>query len=237
MLWVLIHSPLVGISTWAKLVPELRGRGIDVLVPALTDDGAPPYWQQHAESVAQALKDVPDDQPLILVGHSGAGPILPAIRQALRQPVAAYVFLDAGVPKHHATRLQMLREELPDAAAQLLPHLEQGGTYPNWTDEILQPLIPDDEVRWAVLDKLHPRPLDFFTEAIPVFEGFPDAPCFYLQLSAGYDYSVQEAVKRGWRVAKIDAGHFHMLVDAKGVADRMIQWQKVLRMSDDYKDD
>ena len=33
---------------------------------------------------------------MILAGHSGAGPLLPAIRQATGRAIAGYLFVDAG---------------------------------------------------------------------------------------------------------------------------------------------
>ncbi len=79
---------------------ELGTRGQQVRVPALTDSAAAdvPYWQQHVTAVMRTLGEIPREQDLILVAHSGAGALLPAIRQALGRPVMAYLFVDAGVP-------------------------------------------------------------------------------------------------------------------------------------------
>lgn len=98
--FVLIHSPLVGPSTWSPLADQLRALKIAAVVPSLVDEERDqrPYWQQHARSVAHELAAIPADQPLMLVGHSGAGPLLPAIRQLLPQPIAGYIFVDAGLP-------------------------------------------------------------------------------------------------------------------------------------------
>src|SRR5688572_21285299 len=139
-LFVLVHSPLVGMFTWSTLAPELHARGYNVLTPTLTDDDSnpAPYWQQHADSVARELSTIPAEQPLILVGHSGAGMLLPAISQQLPQPIAAYVFMDAGIPVDGLSRLDMLARELPQAAQQVRQVLDAGGRTPNWTDESLQ---------------------------------------------------------------------------------------------------
>src|SRR5512138_862546 len=112
-MFVLIHSPLVGVSTWQGVAHELQAEGLAVAVPDLydTDDSSVAYWQQHAASVQQALKSVPGEQRLILVGHSGAGPLLPVIRQQLPQPIAAYMFADAGLPQAGASRLDAIAAE------------------------------------------------------------------------------------------------------------------------------
>jgi hypothetical protein len=112
-IYVLIHSPLVGPLTWKLVADQMRQKGIDVFVPTLVDspDLKEPYWKQHAESVSQVLANVPKDTIVTLVAHSGAGPILPAIRQLLANPVRAYVFVDAGIPRDGASHLDLIHSE------------------------------------------------------------------------------------------------------------------------------
>jgi pimeloyl-ACP methyl ester carboxylesterase len=85
--------------------------GISTVVPDLADDGRPPCWSQHRAAVVGALARVPLDRPVVLVGHSGAGPLLPAIAGGLRQRVAGYVFVDAGLPADGRSRLEMMESE------------------------------------------------------------------------------------------------------------------------------
>src|SRR5947209_3431284 len=85
---VFVHSPLVVPFTWSLVAQHLQAGGFDVLVPTLTDSGEtpPPYWQQHTASVQRALVSIPQDRPLVLVGHSGAGSLLPVLAQAAQHP-------------------------------------------------------------------------------------------------------------------------------------------------------
>lgn len=89
--FVLIHSPLVGPATWEGVAGEMRQRGIVVVVPSLktVERTSVPFWKQHAESVKRALKNIPADRKVVLVAHSGAGMLLPAIRQVTGRRVAA----------------------------------------------------------------------------------------------------------------------------------------------------
>jgi len=118
--FVLVHSPLVGPLTWSLVADQLRQRNTDVIVPNLVDSpkSNEPYWKQHVDSVARELSDLPRDAFLTLVAHSGAGPLLPVIREALPNPVNAYVFVDAGLPQAGASRLQMMQSESSDWAKQ-----------------------------------------------------------------------------------------------------------------------
>src|SRR6478609_2526708 len=115
--FVLVPSPLCGPFTWAATAEELRQRGWEAVVPALEDTGdnaSIPYLQQHAESVRRALALVAADRAVILVGHSGAGPLLLALGAAGGHPVAAYVFVDAGIPQDGASRLDLMVAEAPE---------------------------------------------------------------------------------------------------------------------------
>jgi hypothetical protein len=132
--------------------------------------------------------------------------------------VAAYLFVDAGLPKDGLTRLQLMEEESPAWAAEFRLFLESGGQFPLWSDEDLKELVPSPDLRAALLAQLRPRGLDFFTEPIPVFPGWPDAPCAYLHFSPPYDQPASHARQLGWPVLQVEAGHFHMLADPPPVA-------------------
>lgn len=224
-LFVLIHSPLVGPLTWRLVAEEMQQRGVDVLVPILKDSpvSKEPFWKQHAESVSSALAGIPKDTIITWVAHSGTGPLLPAIRQSMPNPVNAYVFVDAGIPRAGATRLELMRSEDPHWAADFQKELEQGARFPTWSFEDLQEVIPDDALRRQMVAELQPRGLDFFTEPIPVFAGWPDAPCMYIQFSAPYDRPAAQARQFGWHASKLEAGHFHMLVEPAVVAEMLIE--------------
>jgi pimeloyl-ACP methyl ester carboxylesterase len=216
---VLVHSPLVGPETWAPVSEELERRGITAVVPDLLDNGRPPYWSRHAAAVADALAKVPPDRAVVLAGHSGAGPILPAIAAELRQPVAGYVFVDAGLPGDGRSRLEMMESESPDLARELREHLAAGGRFPDWTDADLAPLVPDVRQRTAFINDLRPRGLDFFSEPIPVpaqWQG--DSRCGYLQLSSAYDRPARDAESQAWQVSRLAGdNHFLMLEDRLAV--------------------
>ena len=223
-LYVLIHSPLVGPLTWSLVADQLRQRGLDVIVPALRDspNSNEPFWKQHAESVSRALSPIPEETRVTLVAHSGAGPLLPAIRESLVHPVNAYVFADAGIPQNGATRLDLMKSEDPEWAAQFQEHLQGGGHFPDWSFDDLQEVIPDEVLRRQMIAELRPRGLDFFTEPIPVFDGWPDAACICIQFSPPYEYPAAQARAAGWQTYKMESGHFHMLVNAASVTDLLI---------------
>ncbi len=223
--YVLIHSPLVGPFTWHPVYQMLMEQNVQVVLPALFDDpnSTSPYWQQHAESAAKGITQIPPDQKIILVAHSGAGPLLPAIRQKLTRPIFAYVFVDAGIPRDGLSRLDLMKLEDAQWAEQFQQTLLQGEVFPTWTENDLKEIIPDPESRRKLVAELRPRSLPFFAELMPVQAGWPDAPCIYIKLSTSYDWDAMQARQNNWPVYEMDAGHFHMLVDPAAIADLLVK--------------
>jgi len=222
--FALIHSPLVGPFTWELVRRELAQRDIDAVVPSLIDqpDATQPYWQQHVQAVAQGLDRVPADRRLVLVAHSGAGPLLPAIRQALPHPIGGYIFVDAGLPRSGLSRLDLMKLQDPAWAEEFQHTLAQGVRFPDWTVEDLRDVVPDEQIRQQLVAELQPRALPYFTEVLPVFDDWPDAPCAYLKFSASYECDVQQARLADWPVRDLHVQHFHMLVDPRSVADWIV---------------
>ncbi len=215
---VLVHSPLVGPFTWSLVAKSLQADEFDVLVPHLTDSGEtpPPYWQQHAVSVQQALGSIPPERPLVLVGHSGAGSLLPVLAQAARRPVTAYLFVDAGLP--HPGKSQL--EEMPEEVRRLLA---SGERFPNWKDEDLREVLPDGRARQQLLAEVQSRPLNFFEEVLPDVSSWSEAPGGYLLFTEGYRPYLEQARRTGWPSRTLPAGHFHMLVDPVAVAASLVE--------------
>lgn len=199
---------------------ELIGRGNSVLIPTPVDAGVPPYWPQHAAAAAIA---VPRVEHLILAGHGGAGPLLPAIADAAHCEVGVYLFVDADLPSHGATRMDLLRTADIQQGAAVDQRLRAGGCHPDWDDAVLRQTMPDARDRAAVLAELKPRGRDFFLEPVPVPGGWPDAPCAYLRLSEAYEGAAARAEGLGWPVRRLRAGHFHTVVDPAEVADAILE--------------
>src|SRR5258707_2007896 len=185
---VLVHSPLVGPFTWALVADVLQKRGIEVAVPVLRNDQNKPatgipYWKQHTLAVKNALASYPLDKSLILIGHSGAGPLLPALAEGIVQPISAYVFVDAGLPKNNASRLDQFGS--PNEAQSFRDNAVNG-LLPSWTSDDLAEVISDNMIRQRFVEELRPTPLEVYEEPLPVFAAWPDAPCAYIQFSPVY---------------------------------------------------
>jgi hypothetical protein len=223
--YALLHSPLVGPFTWQLVQEEMKRRGIKAIVPALVDrpNSIQPYWQQHAESFAESLHLIPQDRSMVLVAHSGAGPLLPVLRKSMFHPIHAYVYVDAGIPLDNLSRIDLMRLEDPQWADQFHQSLLSGEKFPAWNEEDLREVIPHDLSRRKMIAEINPRSLNFFTEPIPVFSGWPEAPCAYIKFSESYEWDFKQAKQADWPLREVNAGHFHMLVDPLVVTDMIVE--------------
>src|SRR5918992_80352 len=110
MNFVLIHSPVVGALTWKPTAESLNKEGHIGRVPTLEIASAqPPYWPSLAGRIAEAARDLPPKEPLVLVAHSAAGLLVPAVRSGLRdRTVGAYIFVDAALPRNGASLADLI---------------------------------------------------------------------------------------------------------------------------------
>lgn len=220
---VLLHSPLTTAAVWGEVPDLLRDAGRDVVVVEVDDDRVPPYAMRYVAAAAQSLQRTVGSGPCVLVGHSGAGPLLPQIgfaRHSVRAAVDGYLFLDAMLPRvpGATTRLELMRLADEQSAGRLHSALAAGARFPDWTDSALAADLPDPTARQTVLHAVRPRGLDFFTEPLPQPEDWPDAPVTYVRLSNAYDAAATVAERRGWFVQSLKLHHFAMLTDPETVA-------------------
>lgn len=225
--YVLVHSPITGPGTWEPVAAELDQRDIPAAIPALIDDGSPPFWRQHARCVVRGIaEDIEPGVPLVLVAHSGAGQLLGVLGPVLRDAgyrVAAEILADAGLPPGGRSRLEQLGDDAPDVAEELRDALDDGTPFPAWDDQTLRPLVPDDGQRQRLRDELRPQPAAFWVEQIPTSVDWPDAPVGALIFSDGYPTTVAAAEERGWPLRRLDGdNHFLALADAPHVADELV---------------
>jgi hypothetical protein len=222
---VLVHGPLTGAAVWGELPAVLRSRGYPVVVPEITGDDQSPYAARYVAAAALQIARADLVEPLVLVAHSGAGPLLAqvaATQRAAHRAVGGYLFVDAGLPRGGAvSRLALMEAEDAEFARELHERLHAGGEFPTWTEGELAEEVPDPGVRAELVASLRPRGHDFFTEPLPFPGDWPDAPCGYLRTSAAYDVVARVAAHRSWPVVTLDLGHFAALRAPGAVADAL----------------
>jgi hypothetical protein len=236
MNFVLIHSPVVGALTWQPTARLLRERGHTSCVPTLDIAGArPPYWSSLAGRVAEAARDLPPDEPLILVTHSAAGLIVPAVRSALAErTVRAYVFVDAALPENGATLGDLIPADAGVTVDALRARAEDGWLPPlgaDWPEAAWAALIPDMTRRARFRAEVPRVPVALYDDPTPIAATWPDAPCCYLQFSRLYATTEARARESGWTTRELRGEHFHMLVEPLDVALALIDLAEASQLS------
>jgi hypothetical protein len=225
--FALIHSPFVGALTWRSTAHALEQKGHIAIVPMLGTVVEAPFWPQHARIIADAIETRRASEPVVLVAHSAAGLVMPAVRAALRgETIRSYIFVDAVIPHEGANLVDLIpasvgigMEEIrAQATAGLLPPWGTG-----WPEEVWQRLIPDASLRAQFTGELRPTPLGLYEERVVWSKAWSDTPRRYLRFSALYADAQHEAQRAGWVTREITGEHLHMLVRPTEVSECLIE--------------
>jgi hypothetical protein len=213
--FVLVHSPLVGPTTWRWVADELEERGHRVVIPVVTESVTSKGWEAFVESVADQSGDLVGK---VVVGHSGAGPLLPKIVEQTCQQPGLFVFVDPGIPPETGDAELMPSEFLEELRA-----MAHDGILPRWSEWFgpgaIDELIPDHKRRAAVCSELPQLPVAYFESRVPVPDGWSGAGGGYLLLSQPYATDAGEAASRGWPVIRLPGSHLDIVTRPAAIAD------------------
>jgi Alpha/beta hydrolase family len=213
-----VHSPLIGPSTWAATAQELGTRGFRCQLPDLRNvfTADPPYYPKLAAVAAEA---VAGSDPVVLLGHSAAGSLLPAIADAIAGRTRGAIYIDALLP--HPARSWL--DTAPPELRRQLHDMADDGLLPPWPDWLppgtIEKLLPDPALRRVFIEEIPRVPVSYFAEKAPVTRSWDAVPCALARLSAAYDDAADEAERLGWWVVRRDWDHLRMLTAASAVAD------------------
>ena len=215
--FVLLHSPLVGVSSLAPTARALEQRGLVCHLPQLPSSGAGvPQWQDCPRHL---LEVVPRTEAPILAGHSAAGLLAAALAPALS--AAGLIFLDAGIaPGGGAT---------PPVEPEFLQYVRrlprQNGLLPPWSEWWGQDIFAGarvDPALQAAFEAEQPRlPVTWFDDSfeMPDWSGCRAA---YLQTSALFAGEADEARRRGWPVVCLNGTHLHPFLEPEETAEALV---------------
>lgn len=219
---VLVHSPFLGPASLRPLADALASHGHPaVLLDLRPSVVAAPVHQVLVGAFADAIGDASLAGPVVLVGHSGAGPLLPAFADALEEAVAGLIFLDAGLP----TPGRSWRDDAPREIYTPLRDRSRDGLLPRWhlwwADDPLSTLVGDPELRAEIADEAPEVPLAFLKEARPDVEW--TGPAGYVALSSAYGLDVSQAREQGWPVEELHLHHLAPATDPEPVAEAILR--------------
>jgi hypothetical protein len=191
MRFVLVHSPLVGPSTWRPVADALTALGHEVAAPdlrAAAQSGDPHVFISAARAAVSPDTDV-------IAGHSGAGFFLPSIA-GVDARTATLMFVDAGIPPTEGSATPG-----GDFIEQLRA-LSTGGFLPRWSqwwgDGAMERLVPDGRLRAQIEAELVEVPLGFYEQSVDVPARWREAPAAFMLLSESYRADAVTALSLGW---------------------------------------
>jgi len=218
-----VHSPVAGPSTWIYTAEVLRGNGFECVVPDLTAAATtgPPYYSKYAIAAAAAVDGGTD--PVVLVGHSAAGALLPAIAEAVGDRTKGALFVDAMLPQPGRNWFDTAP---PGLEAQLRGIVRDGilPPYHEWFPPgALAEWVPDPDRRRRLIAEIPRMPLAYFDEPAPPARFADSVACAFVRLGAPFDAAAGKAERLGWWVARRDWDHLRMLSNPQAVADVIAQ--------------
>lgn len=188
---------------------------MEVALPDLTRmaTAANPHQEYAGRAIAAAGGLT---SPVAVIGHSGAGPFLPAIGAALG-PATVSVFVDAVVPPKSGSH------RTPDSMRELLDRQTVNGTLQRWLDwwppEAVARILPDPADREQLTADMPDLPRAFYDRDVGVPPQWSERPCGYVQLSAAYDADHAEAIARGWPTVQLAATHLATFTEPSEVLE------------------
>jgi pimeloyl-ACP methyl ester carboxylesterase len=219
---VLVHSPFLGPASLRPLADALAALGHPaVLLDLRPSVVAPPVHQVLLGAFADAMSEELLDGPVVLIGHSGAGPLLPAFADALEEGVTGLVFVDAGLP----TPGRSWRDTAPDGLYAELRAISREGQLPRWQrwfdPNPLETLVADPDLRAEMADEAPEVPIAFLKEERPEVEW--TGPAGYVQLSAPYEAAASAAESKGWPIRRLNTHHLAPATDPAPVAQAVLE--------------
>jgi pimeloyl-ACP methyl ester carboxylesterase len=219
---VLVHSPFLGPASLRPLADALAAHGHPaVLLDLRPSVVSAPVHQVLVGAFADAMSEEDLVGPVVLIGHSGAGPLLPAFADALEDTVTGLVFVDAGLP----TPGRSWRDTVPAELYTRLKTSSREGQLPRWqrwfAPDPLVELVADEDLRAEIADEAPEVPVAFLKETRPDVEW--SGPAGYVALSGAYADDVAAAEADGWPVRRLDSHHLAPATDPDPVAVAVLE--------------
>ena len=224
---VLVHGAWHGGWCWERVAPALQAAGHRVFTPTLTglaeragELTRTTGLRTHIADIGAVLEDH-DLREVILVGHSYGGMVITGVAAALPARVSTLVYLDAFVPTHGQSLMDLLDIALAPEVAKAFKDGFRGAAKEG-DSGLMQP-IPAEVFNVAERNRAwvnrRCRPQALATFEMPVLlSGRQDAIGRRLYILAdGWDpspfrhFAAQVDGRPGWTVAKLPVSHDAMV--------------------------
>ena len=211
--FVLVHGGYHTADCWERLSPHLHGA---VRAPDLPGRGSSPAdlrevrLSRWIDAVTHEVAEARSTE-VVLVGHSLAGLVLPAVARNIPERITRLVFISAVLPREGRTQ----RTNLPWAGRLAARVQTRDGALrppPQWLTRRLFCNDMDDQTTTWVAEHLVPEAVRVFDEPVSR-RGVPEVPTTYVRLTR--DRAVPRRIAdrqiaaygRPVEVADLDSGH------------------------------
>jgi pimeloyl-ACP methyl ester carboxylesterase len=211
---VLVHGSYFGSWSWSRVSPELERRGHRVTAVDLPIGDRSAGAEAYAAAV---IHDVDWSDPVVLVGHSMAGLVLPVV--AAQRPVERMIFVASLLPRPGmSVNEQRAMESIDPPAPASAQWTDLGdGLWmvgPDTARELFFQDLDADDAAWA-LERIRPQAYRVMTEITPLL-AWPNVPSAYIvcrdDRASNPEWGRQAARDRlGVEALEIDGGHSPLL--------------------------
>ena len=217
---VLIHGAFQTAATWDLVAPRLERAGRRVIVAGLAGLERDASELTEAVSLDTHIRDVvallkrDDLSGVILVGHSYAGMIITGVAEHARDRIAHLVYVDALVPVHGQSAMDILPEPTRNAFRKLA---EDGGGWRMQPNEHLLDLwgLEEGSARVFVQERLADFTIRCFSQPLqaPTYAADKLPRTYIASVKPGYpakavfDPFAARARDEGWGYHELATGH------------------------------
>jgi pimeloyl-ACP methyl ester carboxylesterase len=237
--FVLVHGAWHGGWCYRDTAQALRAAGHAVFTP--THTGVGERFHQSAENITLEthVRDVcgciewEELDDVVLVGHSYGGMVISGVADRMAERIRALVFLDAFVPEHGESLMDLLNKSLaPEVAAQFITTFH--GAAAEGHSGLTQPIpaemfnVAESQRAW-VNRRCRPQALATFESPALLSGKHLKVPQRLYILADGWDpspfrhFAAQAEGKAGWRVVKVPCGHDVMVDMPKELAAELLK--------------
>ncbi|WAZ22364.1 alpha/beta fold hydrolase [Streptomyces cinnabarinus] len=218
--FVLVHGAWHGPWAWDRIVPLLHAAGARTLTPDL-NIGGDHGLHDHAKTVVAALDTVPEDDELVLVGHSYSGLVVREAADARPDAVGHLVLVDGWAGPDGSSIVGLAPAALGDAMRAAAETRGDG-----WLVPAAPPTaygIDDPDTAAWLAERLLPQPLRTFTEPTRLsgaVDRIPGTAVFCRPQTYPFE---QFGEALGYRTRGLDGPHDIMLTDPEAVARVLLE--------------
>jgi pimeloyl-ACP methyl ester carboxylesterase len=211
--FLVCHGAWSGGWSWKKMHPLMQSAGYRLITPTYTGLGEREHLANPAIDLETHIQDIlnvikfEDLNDIVLLGHSYGGMVATGVADRARERIAQLIYLDAFVPRHGQSLL-----DLNEVARPTMEALTRSGDTWRVPPNPSSPDTAEEDLEWLSKRRV-PMPLKCFQNGLKLHHGEPDLPRSYIYATRvtpadTFGQFAQRAKSEpGWRYFEIDASH------------------------------